>query len=60
MSNSRAYEKGYDAYYDGLGCEDNPYNANGVEFSDWEDGWSSAYNEDNEGDYENDVDNDYL
>lgn len=37
-----AWELGYDAYFDLLDRDDNPYEFGTTEFDDWEDGWDRA------------------
>jgi hypothetical protein len=48
MTNSEAFEAGYDAYWDGVGTEDNPYEQeqNVDEFRSWSEGWQEAQKHD--------------
>jgi ribosome modulation factor len=42
MSANDAFEKGYDAYWDGMDVSDNPYDQDTEERRKWEDGWRAA------------------
>ena len=43
MTDHDAYDEGYDAYWDGIDCEDNPYQEDEPEKrSSWEEGWREA------------------
>ena len=44
MTNRQAYDEGYDAYWDGLGCEDNPYEPekDPEKHKSWDEGWRAA------------------
>lgn len=44
MTDREAFEVGYDAYWDGVDIEDNPYDQgkNGDEFESWVTGWREA------------------
>ena len=44
MTNNEAFEAGYDAYWDGVGLEDNPYEQEekAEEFRFWNEGWLEA------------------
>ena len=46
MTDHDAFDEGYDAYWDGLDREDNPYDpgqeADAAKRQSWEDGWREA------------------
>ena len=44
MNDSDAFEEGYDAYWDGLQVEDNPYDPEkqSEEQRSWDEGWLAA------------------
>jgi ribosome modulation factor len=42
MSINDAFDKGYDAYWDGVDVSDNPYDAETEERHSWEEGWRTA------------------
>ena len=43
MTDHEAYDEGYDAYWDGLEREDNPYQEQEPEkHKSWEEGWREA------------------
>jgi ribosome modulation factor len=44
MTDHAAYEEGYDAYWDGLDCEDNPHDQEKEpeEHKSWDAGWREA------------------
>lgn len=44
MSDHDAYDEGYDAYWDGRDCEDNPYKPEEEpeQYKSWEEGWRVA------------------
>ena len=37
-----AYDKGYQAFTDGMGIDSNPFENGSDDFFDWESGWVSA------------------
>lgn len=39
---SRAFEDGYDAFYEGLELIENPYKMTTDQYGEWEAGWLSA------------------
>lgn len=41
-----AYDKGYDAYFDGLSRDDNPYPDDSDDFDSWHEGWDNADSDD--------------
>ena len=44
MTDYEAYDEGYDAYWDGVDCEGNPYDQEEepVKRRSWEEGWREA------------------
>ncbi len=44
MSDHEAYDEGYDAYWDGIEREDNPYDPEqeSEKHNSWEEGWREA------------------
>jgi ribosome modulation factor len=44
MTDQDAYEEGYDGYWDGLDCEDNPYESEKEpeKRESWDEGWREA------------------
>jgi ribosome modulation factor len=44
MTDHDAYEEGYDGYWDGLDCEDNPYESEKEpeKRKSWDEGWREA------------------
>jgi ribosome modulation factor len=46
MSSDEAYEEGYDAYWDGVDGNNNPYDEDTDERRRWEEGWIEARNHD--------------
>ena len=46
MTDHEAYDEGYDAYWDGVECEDNPYDPEQEpeKRNSWEEGWREARN----------------
>ena len=39
---SYIWNKGYDAYHDGVRRNENPYEDDDFDFEDWQDGWDKA------------------
>jgi len=42
MANRDAFDEGYDAYWDGIAAEDNPYDQGTEESHAWNEGWQKA------------------
>jgi hypothetical protein len=42
MDNNEAFEKGYDAYWEGVDVGNNPYEQGTEDFRRWNEGWSAA------------------
>ncbi len=44
MTDHEAYDEGYDAYWDGVDCEENPYDPEQEpeKRNSWEEGWREA------------------
>jgi len=43
INSSLAYNEGWDAYYDGVDIDDNPYDITSDEYIEWKKGWNLAY-----------------
>jgi ribosome modulation factor len=39
---TKQHTLGYNAYFDGLSLEDNPYTEDSYEYDEWENGWEKA------------------
>ena len=48
MSENKAFQEGYDAYWDGVDPDDNPYRSETAEHFSWDEGWSQAQLEDDD------------
>jgi hypothetical protein len=48
MSENRAFQEGYDAYWDGVDPDDNPYRSESAEHFSWDEEWSQAELEDDD------------
>jgi ribosome modulation factor len=48
MTDSDAFEAGYDAYWDGVECDENPYDEERelTEYNSWHRGWREARKDD--------------
>lgn len=46
MTDREAFQRGYDAYWNGVDCDDNPYISGTEQHSSWDEGWSQAQLED--------------
>ncbi len=49
MREDDAFEAGYDAYWDGVAPENNPFKPETAEHRAWDEGWSQAQAEDDVG-----------
>lgn len=50
MADEEAFQQGYDAYWDGVDCDDNPFISETDQHYSWDEGWSQAQLEDDEAD----------
>ena len=50
MADEAAFQQGYDAYWDGVDCDDNPFASETDEHYSWDEGWSQAQLADDEAD----------
>jgi ribosome modulation factor len=48
MTDSDAFEAGYDAYWDGAACDENPYDQEreAIQYNSWHQGWREAWKHD--------------
>jgi ribosome modulation factor len=46
MANNEAFDEGYDAYWNGVDAEDNPYEQETEDSRRWQEGWTEARNHD--------------
>ena len=52
MTEDSAFQEGYDAYWDGVDPDDNPYVSGSEQQFSWDEGWSQAQLENEETDIE--------
>ena len=50
MADENAFQQGYDAYWDGVDGDDNPFISETLQYYSWDEGWSQAELEDEEPD----------
>jgi hypothetical protein len=48
MSENESFQEGYDAYWDGIDPDDNPYPPEAADRLSWDEGWSQAQLEDDD------------